>query len=95
MSGLLEGRLGARHPQNMSEITPQIVEKIMENLSFIQILTLRIRGSLFINNVKFDGWSGELPLYLFKCDLHGYELNYPIGHMKRLLCPICIEENLC
>jgi hypothetical protein len=94
MNGYLGRRLGAKQPENINEITPKLIQKIVGNLNLIEKLTLRIRGFLFIDNIKFEGWSKELPLYLFKCDLHGYELNYPQGHYMKLICLDCIRKQL-
>jgi hypothetical protein len=89
MNGYLVRILRARQLENINEITPNLIQKIVGNLNFIEKLILRIRGSLFIDNIKFEGWSRELPLYLFKCNHHGYELNYPQGYDRILICLDC------
>ena len=94
MNGYLGKRLGVRQPKNMKEISPKLVEEIVENLNIFEKLTLKIKGSLFIDNIRLQGWSGELPFYLFKCDTHGYELNYPQGHYMKLICFDCIRKQL-
>lgn len=87
-------RLGASQPKNFYEITPKLMQKIAENLNLIEKLKLKIMGSIFLDNIRFEGWSGDLPFYLFKCGTHGYELNYPSGYYMNLLCLDCIREQL-
>jgi hypothetical protein len=66
--------------------------KILGGLGFTERLTLRTQGSVKIGEFKFDGWSRALPIYLFKCDRHGYELSYPNRHFMLLICPVCNSE---
>ena len=94
MNGYEGRRLGASQPKNINEITPKLIKKILENLNPIEKLNLSISGYLFIDNIKFEGWSGELPFYLFKCKTHGYELNYASGYVGNLLCLDCIREQI-
>ena len=94
MNGYIGRRFRATELKNMYDITPKLIQKTIENLNFFEKLNLRIRGSLFIDNIKFEGWSEEVPLYLFKCNTHGYELNYPSGHGMKLFCIDCIRERL-
>jgi hypothetical protein len=94
MKGFIEGRLGVTKPKNIIEINPGLIQKVVEKLNIVQRLNLKIWGSVFVDNVKFGGWTESVPIYLFKCDIHGYELNYPSGHGMNLLCLDCIRERL-
>jgi hypothetical protein len=66
--------------------------KILSGLGFIERLTLRSQGSVKIGECKLDGWSCALPIYLFRCDKHGYQLSYPNRHYMLLICPVCNLE---
>lgn len=52
----------------------------------------RIQGSVKIGECRLDGWSCALPIYLFSCDKHGYQLSYPNRHYMLLICPVCNLE---
>ena len=76
----------------ISNITPELIEKIVNGLTFFQKITQRILGYVFIDNLLIEGWKEKTPFYLFKCERHGYKLNYPHGHEMNLLCPECLKE---
>jgi hypothetical protein len=38
------------------------------------------------------GWKAAVPFYAFRCEKHGIVVNYPAGHMEKLLCPFCLDE---
>lgn len=59
----------------------------MRKLSFIQRTVLRLRGRVLVSH-------GELPVYVFRCPMHGLVEASPSGHGNTLLCPGCIKENL-
>ena len=61
-------------------------------LTFFQRILL-----LLLNRVRFGwicevGWRGWLPVYAFVCKRHGVVVNYPQGHLQRLVCPLCLQE---
>ena len=64
--------------------TPESIE-----LGFIQRMKLRLFGIVKVGDRMDDGWSSSLPLYAFRCKKHGLQFEYPIGHLKLLLCPEC------
>jgi hypothetical protein len=66
--------------------------KILGGLGFMERLTLRSQGSVKIGECRLDGWSCALPIYLFRCDKHGYQLSYPNRHYMLLICPVCNLE---
>jgi hypothetical protein len=76
----------------LHQISPEIVNQLVAGLSLVQLATLMINGSVLIDLLKFEGWKEKLPFYLIKCEKHGYQLSYPSGYMKSLLCPKCIEN---
>jgi len=94
MHRYFDRRLGTSQPKNIDEITLNLTQRIVENLNFIERLRLKISGFLFIDYIRFEGWSGELPFYLFKCSTHGYQLSYPIGHYLNLHCLDCKRKQL-
>ena len=66
--------------------------RIVAGLSFFERLELRHRGSVKIGEYRLDGWSCALPVYLFRCDVHGYQGSYANGHDMLLICPVCNRE---
>ena len=84
LTALLTGTLW-----NMDE---KIISSIISNLSSLQRIILRVRGSVFLEAISLRGWTQKLPLYLFKCSKHGYQISYPTGHMMVLYCPKCFHE---
>lgn len=63
-------------------------------LKLIEKLKLQLSGHIYVGEKKLDGWKEPLPFYTFKCPIHGYVTTYAMGHNKRLVCPLCIEELL-
>lgn len=59
------------------------------DLGFFQRMKLRFFGSVNIGDRMDEGWSSSLPLYVFRCEKHGLQCGYPVGHAKLLLCPEC------
>src|SRR4030042_5694226 len=77
---------------NLWNLDEKIILGIISNLSALQRIILRIRGSVFLEAISLRGWTEKLPLYLFKCDKHGYQISYPTGHMMVLYCSKCFHE---
>ena len=73
-------------------IDEKIISGIISNLSSLQKIILRVRGSVFLEAFSLRGWTEKLPFYLFKCDKHGYQISYPTGHMMILYCPKCLHD---
>lgn len=88
-------KAGLKRPTNFYDITPEMARMIAGNLNFIQKLSLSIKGSVHLDNLLFNGWPGKVPLYLFKCDFHGFEINYPYGYGEILMCTECFVEHNC
>ena len=91
MNGYLEKNPWVKQLEN---ITPTLAQKIVENLNLWEKLILRITGTLHIDDIRLEGWSKELPLYLFKCHIHDYKLNYQHGYDRKLLCLDCMRTQL-
>lgn len=72
----------------------QFIEELIKNLSIFERVELFIKGKLYIDEVELEGCSRKLPLYLFKCEFHGYELNYPHGFNNNLICNDCLGNAL-
>jgi len=60
------------------------------NLSRLNRLELRLIGHSYLGKIKTR--HGELAIYAFKCPDHGVVANYPHGHARRLLCPVCLDS---
>jgi hypothetical protein len=86
--------LGLMSIMSLNQINAETILMIVSSLSLLQFLSLTIRGSLFIDWVRFEGWKGKLPLYIIKCPIHGYQLTYPNGHSESLVCPKCVKSRL-
>jgi len=77
----LEGR------QEEAEKPSQVPEAI--RLSVLQKLMLLVKGRLLVGCERRPGWSGSLPIYVFRCPRHGIQTDYNRGHYERLDCPLC------
>lgn len=91
-SRLLAG-LGLVGSMSMNQINAETMLTIISSLSLLQLVILAMRGSVLVDWVSFEGWKGKLPLYVIKCDKHGYQLSYPNGYRRVLLCPKCIGSS--
>ena len=83
---------GIKKPSVLRDITPEMARKIAESLNYIQKLSLKIMGLVYLDELVFNEWPGKAPLYLFKCNLHGFEINYPAGYNKILTCIECLKD---
>ncbi len=73
------------------QIDAEILLNIFSTLTFTQAIILAIQGSVFIASIKFKNWHDKIPVYLFKCEKHGYQLSYPQGYNMNLVCPKCLN----
>jgi hypothetical protein len=83
---------GDEPPKDMSHITKSMITQIVERLSVGERVHLGARGYVFLQMVRFEGRRREVPLYLFRCAAHGYEVNYPAGYESKLICLECLRE---
>ncbi len=93
MENFVKGKLSARAIK-LDDITPELINQILNSLNFVQKISQKIWGYVFIDYVLIEGWSEKTPFYLFRCEKHGLELGYPHGHDMNLLCPDCLKEKL-
>lgn len=84
--------LGLISVNNLHQVNADTILKIISSLNLLQILILGVRGSILIDWISFEGWKGKLPFYIINCPQHGYQLSYPNGFKKTLVCPKCINE---
>ncbi len=78
---------------NMDEKSHACVRDEMIKLSFIQKIKLRLFGNVFTERRTRPGWSGSLPFYAFKCEVHGLVEDYPHGYRAILRCTECQNES--
>jgi len=84
--------LGIMSVMSLSQVNSEALNHIVAGLSILQLLKLLITGSVLIDFMKFEGWKEKIPFYLLKCEKHGYQLSYPSGFDRLLVCPKCIKE---
>lgn len=89
---LLTG-FGVMGALTLQQLSPDTIHQIVAGLSLFQFITLLISGSVLLDWLKFEGWRKKIPVYVIKCEKHGYQLSYPSGYMKTLFCPKCIQTN--
>ena len=68
---------------------------LLQRLTLRQWIILKIKGYVFLRYKKRKGWTDYLPIYLVKCNKHGYFLDYPHGfpdYNEGFNCPFCLEE---
>ena len=73
-------------------IDEDTLHKILDNMSLIQRVMLRLRGKIMLGYAQRWGWKDKMPFYLFRCKIHGYQIGYPAGHNEGIDCPVCDEE---
>ncbi len=73
-------------------INEMTLRNIISRMNFIERLMLKHDNPVKIGDYKFDAWKGKLPFYLFRCSEHGYVVNYPIGYLVSLVCPLCFNK---
>src|SRR3989344_7040329 len=79
----------------MNLVFAREVQKALKNMSELQKLRMKyVNKKIYIGNEKRDGWSGELPFYIFWCKAcEHFTKDYPNGHIERqhLNCSNCGE----
>jgi len=63
-------------------------------LTFWQRIRLKLFNRTPIGKRRYPGWTGSLTFYLFKCEKHGYVIDYPHGYKGILYCSECMKNNL-
>ena len=86
--------LGLLNVISLQQINAESITQLVSGLSFFQLIILMISGSVLIANMKLEGWRDKIPIYLFKCDKHGYQLSYPQGHQMIIRCPKCAKDEI-
>ena len=61
-------------------------------LTLLQKFRLRLFGKSFIKNIRLNNWTDALPIYAFRCPMHGLQISYPMGWEKKLICEECISH---
>lgn len=69
-----------------------LLNQIVMGLNFLQKMVLSLYGYLKVGYLMMVGWNEKLPLFLFKCPVHGYQINYQTGFNNILYCPKCLKE---
>ena len=68
-------------------------EKERVELSLLQVIRLKLFGSVPVGERRYKNWRKPIKFYLFKCSRHGiYCLDYPHGYRGILWCPKCLDE---
>jgi hypothetical protein len=80
--------------KNLGNLDGKMIEIILTNLNLFEKILLAIKGDIFLASFELEGWRGKIPLYLFKCSKHGYQISYPSGHRSHLICLQCINEKV-
>ena len=83
--------VGLLSAMNLYQINPEMLLMIMSSLSILQFLTLMLRGSVLLDWIRLQNWREKMPIYLMKCEKHGFQLTYPSGFQGRLVCPVCVS----
>jgi hypothetical protein len=68
---------------------------LVPKLSFKQQIELFIFGSVFIGYVQPKGWlPGVVPVYVFRCSVHGYFLDTLHGYKMLPQCDLCLKKEV-
>lgn len=68
--------------------------KFEGDLSLVQRVKLRWTGWVYVGDRTREGWSGNLPFYVFRCEEHGLIESFPQTHREYLSCPFCVKDSL-
>lgn len=60
-------------------------------LSLSQRLHLRIFGHAFVETRPHPVTGKNIDYYVIRCEKHGLQVTYPMGHEERLPCPECLK----
>ena len=60
-------------------------------LKLLDRLKIRLQGNLYLGDKVEEGWKEPVPLYMFKCPIHGY-VESTVHGRARLECPECLKE---
>jgi hypothetical protein len=77
---------------NLDEIDEKLVYRIASSLDTMQTLSLMLRGSLEIGELRMFNWKGAKMFYIFKCPSHGFQITYRTGYSDLLQCISCLRE---
>jgi len=86
-------KIGLMSVISLGNISDEVLNNILTDLSFFQVLRLMVMGFVLLDSIKLDGWKEKIPFYFIKCPVHSYQLSYPSGFGRTLKCPKCIREN--
>ena len=84
--------LGVMSVMGLQQINPEKITQIVSSLNMMEFLTLAITGKLLLDWVMLEGWRDKIPFYIIKCRTHGFQISYPSGFKKELICPKCTKE---
>jgi len=84
--------LGIISVVGLQQINPDVIRSLVSNLSIMEFLTLVITGKILVDWMRLEGWKDKIPFYIIKCDKHGFQISYPSGFNKKLICPKCTQE---
>jgi hypothetical protein len=65
---------------------------LAHDLGLLARLKLRVFRYVHIRDEQREGWSEALPIYLFRCPVHGLVESPAHGYEGRLDCPQCLRE---
>jgi len=72
------------------------IASLINKMSLFQKFILRNKGYIKLEKrLLGDDYRDELPMYLFTCEKHGFQIGYQSGYNEILLCPDCLKEDFC
>ena len=90
-----------KHSNNMPFLpilpsySKEAIRLVMNNMSIFQKIVFKIQGfvQLNIDNLS-DDLRDRMPLYIFYCEKHGFQITSPSGYDGVLVCEECLNERL-
>ena len=91
--------INSNHHENLeiNEINTREDIKYFSNFTKVKLyhkIKIKLFGHVFFKKIQLDGWHNSLSSYIIKCEKHGYQLTYPVGWRKRLICRECLTESI-
>ena len=69
-------------------------EKKDPRINLLDQLKIRLKGHVYVGPSLSSDYKSPMPMYTFKCNIHGHVTDIPHGYKQRLDCPKCREERL-
>jgi hypothetical protein len=72
----------------------EYISKEQVHLGLWQRFILRVLGEVYVGMEQPPGYSAPVPMYVVRCNVHGFFKTAPHGYSEKLTCTKCVDEGL-